>query len=44
MLSLELDLSCLEEGLFNIDIPSKRYNNLTNEERAVVYGLRDGFK
>ena len=27
------DLSCLEEKLLDIEIPSKRYNNLTKEER-----------
>ena len=26
-------LSCLEERLLDIEIPSKRYNNLTKEER-----------
>ena len=34
-------LSCLEEGLLGIEIPSKRFNNLTKEEREVLYSLKD---
>ena len=43
---IETYMSCLEERLLDIEIPSKRYNNLTNEERDVLYhclySLRDG--
>ena len=38
---IETYLSCLEERLFDIEIPSKRYNNLTKEERDALYSLRD---
>ena len=31
MLSLKL-MSCLEEMLLDVEIPSKRYNNLTKDE------------
>ena len=34
-------LSCLEERLLDIEIPSKRYKNLTKEEREALYSLRD---
>ena len=34
-------LSCLEERLLDIEIPSKRYNNLTREEHDALYSLRD---
>ena len=38
---IETYLSCLEERLLDIEIPSKRYNNLTREERDALYSLRD---
>ena len=38
---IETYLSCLEERLLDIEIPSKRYNNLTKEERDALYSLRD---
>ena len=38
---IETYLSCLEEKLLDIEIPSKRYNNLTKEERDALYSLRD---
>ena len=31
----------MEERLLDIEIPSRRYNNLTKEERDALYGLRD---
>ena len=31
----------MEERLLDIEIPSKRYNNLTKEERDALYSLRD---
>ena len=43
---IETYMSCLEERLLDIETPSKRYNNLTNEERDVLYhclySFRDG--
>ena len=43
---IETYMSYLEERLLDIEIPSKRYNNLTNEECDVLYhclnSLRDG--
>ena len=38
---IETYLSCLEERLLDIDIFSKRFNNLTKEERNALYNLRD---
>ena len=38
---IETYLSCLEERLLDIEIPSERYNNLTKEERDDVCSLRD---
>ena len=38
---IEIYLSCPEERLFDIDIFSKRFNNLTKEERNALYNLRD---
>ena len=38
---IEAYLSCLEERLLDIEILSKRYNNLTKEERDAFYSLRD---
>ena len=32
----------MEERLLDIEIPSKRYDNLTKEERDALYSLRDG--
>ena len=37
----ETYLSCLEERLLDIEIPSKRLNNLTKEEREALYSLKD---
>ena len=34
-------LSCLEERLLDIEIPSKRFNNLTKEEREDLYSLKN---
>ena len=39
---IETYLSCLEERLLDIEIPSKRFNNLTKEEREALYSLKDG--
>ena len=38
---IETYLSCLEERLLGIDVSSKRFNNLTREERNALYDLRD---
>ena len=38
---IETYLSSLEERLLEIDISSKRFNNLTKEERNSLYNLRD---
>ena len=38
---IETYLSCLEERLLNIEIPSKRFNNLTKEDREALYSLKD---
>ena len=38
---IETYLSCLEERLLDIEIPSKRFNNLTKDERNVMYSLKD---
>ena len=37
---IEIYLSCLEERLLDIEIPSKRYNNLTKDERNALYSLK----
>ena len=37
----ETYLSCLEERLLDIEIPSKRYNNLTKNEQDALYSLKD---
>ena len=34
-------LSCLEERLLDTEIPSKRVNNLTKDERNAMYSLKD---
>ena len=39
---IETYLSCLEERLLDIEIPSKRLNNLTKDERNAMYSLKDG--
>ena len=39
---IETHLSCLEERLLDIEIPSKRFSNITKEERNALYSLRDG--
>ena len=38
---IETYLSCLEERLLDIDISSKKFNNLTREECNALYNLRD---
>ena len=38
---IETYLSCLEERLLDIEIPSKRFNNLTKSERNAMYSLKD---
>ena len=38
---IETYLSCLETRLLDAEIPSKRYNNLTKEERDGLYSFRD---
>ena len=38
---IETYLSCLEERLLDIEIPSKRFNNLTKEEREALHSLKD---
>ena len=37
---IEIYLSCLEERLLDIEIPSKRYKNFTKEERDALYSLK----
>ena len=36
---IETYVSCLEERIMDIDIPSKRFNNLTKDERNALYSL-----
>ena len=38
---IETYLSCLEKRLLDIEILSKRYNNLTKDERYALYSLED---
>ena len=38
---IETYLSCLEERLLDIEIPSKRFNNLTKKEREALHSLKD---
>ena len=38
---IETYLSCLEEKLLDIEIPSKRYNNFTKEEHNALNSFRD---
>ena len=38
---IETYLSCLEERLLDIEIPSKRFNNLTKDERNAMYSQKD---
>ena len=38
---IETYLSCLEESLLGIGIPSKRFSNLTKDERNAMYNLKD---
>ena len=38
---METYLSCLEEGLLDTEITSKRFNNLSKEEQGVLYSLKD---
>ena len=37
---IETYLGCLEERLLDIEIPSKRFNNLTKEEREALYSFK----
>ena len=39
---IETYLSCSEERLLDIEIPSKRYNNLAKDERVALYSLKYG--
>ena len=38
---IETYISCLEERLLDIEIPSKRFDNLTKEEQKALYSLKD---
>ena len=38
---IETYLTCLEERLLDIEIPPKRYNNLTKGKRDALYSLKD---
>ena len=38
---IETYISCLQERLLDIEIPSKRFNNLTKNERNAMYCLKD---
>ena len=38
---IETYLSCLGERLIDIEIPSKRFNNLTKDKRNAMYSLKD---
>ena len=38
---IETYLSCLEERLLDIEIPSKRFNNLSKDQRNAMYILKD---
>ena len=38
---IETYLSCLVERLLEVEIPSKRFNNVTKEERDALYSLID---
>ena len=38
---IETCLSCLEERLLDIETPSKRFNNLTKDEKKTMYRLKD---
>ena len=38
---IETYLSCLDERLLDIEIPSKRYNYLAKDERDTLYSLKD---
>ena len=38
---IETCLSCLEARLLDTEIPSKRFNNLTKDERNTMYSLKD---
>ena len=37
---IEIYLSCLEERLLDIEIPSKIFNNLTKDKRDALYSLK----
>ena len=38
---IETHLGCLEERLLDTEIPSKRFSNLTKEEREALHSLKD---
>ena len=38
---IETYLTCLEERLLDTEIPCKRFNNLTKDERNAMYSLKD---
>ena len=38
---IETYLSCWEERLLDIEIPSKRFNNLAKNQRNAMYNLKD---
>ena len=38
---IETYLRCLEERLLDIEIPSKKYNNLTKDEQDALYSLKE---
>ena len=38
---IEIYLSCLEERLLDIEIPSKRFNNLIKDEGNAMHNLKD---
>ena len=38
---IETYLNCLKERLLDIEVPSKRYNNLTKDEHDALYSLKD---
>ena len=38
---IETYLSCLGERLLDSEIPSKKFNNITKEEKEAFYSLKD---
>ena len=39
--TIDTYLSCLEARLLDIEIPSKRFNNLTKDEENAMYSVKD---